>query len=73
MAGKQAQAKRKRERKPRPVSHWLKPLLALATVAGSVAGLTLMLNWMKDPHYWPVRTVHVEGRFVQLQQAQLRN
>jgi cell division protein FtsQ len=73
MAGKQAQAKRKRERKVRPVSHWLKPLLALTIVAGSVAGLTLMLNWMKDPHYWPVRTVHVEGRFVQLQQAQLQN
>jgi len=70
-AGKQAQAKRKRE--ARPLWHWLKPVLALATVAGSVAGLTLMLEWMKDPHHWPVRTVHVEGRFVHLQQAQLLN
>lgn len=73
MKGKQAQAKRtrKHKRQARPLSHWLKPLLALTTVAGSVAGLTLMLNWMKDPQHWPVRTVHVEGRFVHLQQAQL--
>jgi len=72
MAAKQAQAK-PRDKARRPVSQWLKPLLALVTVAGSVAGLTLMLNWMKDPHHWPVRTVHVEGRFAHLQQAELLN
>ena len=70
MAARQAQAK-SRQKQRRPVSHWLKPLLALTTVAGSVAGLTLMLNWMQDPLHWPVRTVHVEGRFVHLQQAEL--
>jgi cell division protein FtsQ len=70
MAGKQAQAKR-RHKARRPLSHWLKPALALATVVGSVAGLTLMLHWMKDPYHWPVRTVDVEGRFVHLQQARL--
>jgi cell division protein FtsQ len=30
-----------------------------------------MLNWMKDPHHWPVRTVQVEGRFAHLQRARL--
>jgi cell division protein FtsQ len=73
MAGKQAQARSRRKRKQRTprLSQWLKPLLAVATVAGSVAGLTLMLNWMNDPHYWPVRSVHAEGRFVHLQREQM--
>jgi cell division protein FtsQ len=71
MRGKQAQAKRN-EKARRPARYWLKPLLAAVTVAGSAAGLTALLNWMKDPEQWPVRSVRVEGRFVHLQRDRLR-
>ena len=74
MAGKKVQAKRKaRARSPRQWfrRQWLKPLLAVLTVAGSLAGLTMMLNWMQDPQRWPVRTAQVEGRFLHLQRSQL--
>jgi cell division protein FtsQ len=71
MAAKQAQAKRKRQLKPG--FHWLKPVLALATMAGSVIGLTMMLDWMQDPYQWPVQTVNIEGKFKHLQQTQLQN
>jgi cell division protein FtsQ len=71
MAAKQAQAKRKQRLKPS--FHWLKPVLALATLAGSVIGLTMMLDWMRDPYQWPVQTVNINGRFQHLQQTQLQN
>lgn len=51
---------------------WVKPLLVLLTVAGSVAGLALMLEWMKDPRQWPVESVRIEGNFRHLQRAQLQ-
>jgi len=69
MAVKQAQAKRKQQLKAG--FHWLKPVLALATMAGSVIGLTMMLDWMQDPYQWPVQTVNIKGKFEHLQQTQL--
>jgi len=69
MAVKQAQAKRKQQLKAG--FHWLKPVLALATMAGSVIGLTMMLDWMRDPYQWPVQTVNIKGKFEHLQQTQL--
>jgi len=71
MAVKQAQAKRKQKLKPS--FHWIKPVLALATMTGSVIGLTMMLDWMRDPYQWPVRTVNIKGEFKHLQQTQLKN
>jgi cell division protein FtsQ len=50
---------------------WIKPTLALITVLGSAAGLTLMLEWMKDPHQWPVGRVNIQGEFRHLQSPQL--
>jgi cell division protein FtsQ len=70
MAVKQAQAKRKQQLKPG--LHWLKPVLALATMTGSVIGLTMMLDWMRDPYQWPVQTVNIKGKFEHLQQTQLK-
>lgn len=71
MAAKQAQAKRKQQ--PKPGFQWLKPVLALATLAGSILGLTLLMGWMQDPYQWPVQTVDIKGKFRHLQQAQLQN
>ena len=52
---------------------WLKPTLALITVVGSVVGLAWLLEWLNDPYQWPVRSVHIEGRFRNLQPAQIQN
>jgi len=70
MARKQEQARRKQ--KFQPGFGWLKPLLALLTVAGSALGLMLMLEWMNDPYQWPVKQVRIEGEFRHLQHAQLQ-
>ena len=67
MTAKQAQAKRRQQLKPS--FHWLKPVLALATLVGSVIGLSILLDWMKDPYQWPVQTVDVNGKFNYLQQG----
>ena len=69
MVARKVQAKRKRQHK-RGVD-WLKPLLGFVTAAGSVIGLAMMLDWMKDPYRWPVEQVHIKGRFAHLQPAQL--
>lgn len=50
---------------------WIRPALAMITVLGSAAGLTLMLEWMKDPQQWPVERVNIEGGFRHLQAARL--
>lgn len=71
MAAKQTQAKRKH--KFRPSWGWVKPGLALLTVAASAGGLTLMLNWMQDARAWPVGTVEVEGKFRHLDKMRLQN
>ena len=67
MVKKKRQAKRKQ--KLELSFTWVKPLLALASVVGSAIGLTLMLDWMNDPRYLPVRQVQVEGQFRHLQNA----
>ncbi len=69
MAAKKVQAKRKRQLKPG--LDWLKPALAFTTAAGSVIGLTVLWDWMKDPYQWPVQQVDIKGRFEHLQQVQL--
>jgi cell division protein FtsQ len=71
MTAKQAQAKRRQQLKPS--FHWLKPVLALATLVGSVVGLSILLDWMKDPYQWPVQTVNVNGKFNYLQPRQLQD
>jgi len=69
MAKKQ-QARRKQ--KFQPGFGWVKPLPALFSVAGSVLSLALMLNWIQDPHQWPVNNVRIEGTFHYLQQAEVQ-
>jgi cell division protein FtsQ len=70
MARKKLQARRKQAF--RPGFGWIRPMLAVLTVAGSALGLALMLEWMKDPQQWPVDRIHIEGRFRQLQQAHVQ-
>jgi len=70
MAKKKLQARRKQPFNPS--FGWVKPLLALLTVLGSALGLTLMLEWMKNPQQWPVSRVQIEGEFRHLQNAQLQ-
>lgn len=70
MAKKKLQARRKQPF--RPGFGWVKPVLALLTVLGSALGLTLMLEWMKDPQQWPVSQVHIQGEFHHLQDAQIQ-
>lgn len=71
MTARQAQAKRKKQLKPS--FHWLKPVLAVTTIVGSVMGLTLLLDWMQDPYHWPVQAVTIKGKFRHLQQTELQN
>jgi cell division protein FtsQ len=71
MATKKTQAKRKQSFKPS--LRWLKPALAVTTIAGSVIALTMMLDWMQDPRRWPVQSVHIVGSFRHLQQGELRH
>ncbi len=62
-----------RRRQPfKPSFGWLRPALAALTVAGSALGLTLMSEWMHDPQAWPVKRVHIEGKFQHLHKAQIR-
>jgi cell division protein FtsQ len=70
MAKKKLQARRKQPFKPG--FGWVRPVLALVTVLGSALGLTLMLEWMKDPQQWPVGHVQVKGEFRHLQGEQLQ-
>jgi cell division protein FtsQ len=56
----------------RPGLGWMKPALAMLTVAGSAAGLSLMLEWMQDPSRWPVRQVAIEGDFRHLLRTELQ-
>lgn len=66
---KQARAKQKQ-----PVSlHWLKPVLAVGSVAASAIGLALLVQWMQDPRAWPLNKVQVEGQFQHLQQTGLED
>jgi cell division protein FtsQ len=69
MAKKKLQARRKQAF--RPSFGWVRPALALLTVLGSALGLTLMLEWMKNPQQWPVKRVQIEGEFRYLQAEQL--
>lgn len=71
MAKKKLQAVRKQQ-PVAPSFGWVRPVLALMTVLGSAIGLTLMLEWMKDPQQWPVSRVHIEGKFRHLQNNQLQ-
>lgn len=67
-----AKRKQARTRQKKPVSlHWLKPALAVGSVAASAIGLALLLQWMQDPRAWPLNKVQVEGRFQHLQQSGL--
>jgi cell division protein FtsQ len=68
-AKKKKQARRKQPFKPG--FGWLKPALALLTVAGSIGGLLLLATWMQDPQQWPVRAVGVKGELRHLQREEL--
>lgn len=74
MAVKRKVQARRRQKAPRkPLSRWLRPAFVVLVVSGSVAGLTLMLEWMKDPQAWPVETVQIEGDFHYLDRAGLQD
>lgn len=67
---KRLQAQRKQKLELR--FGWVKPLLAILTVAASAVGLTLMAEWMQDPQQWPVEQVLIEGKFFHLQSEVLQ-
>lgn len=71
MAKKKLQAKRKQQ--ARLHIDWLKPMLALVTLAASAGGLAMLLEWMNNPHEWPVQSVHIEGGFRHLQRTDIQN
>jgi cell division protein FtsQ len=70
VARKKQQARRKQTF--RPGFGWVKPLLGAFIIVGSALGLTLMLEWMKDPHKWPVGSVRIEGDFRHLTNMELQ-
>lgn len=70
---KQRAPQARRKASPSLSLDWLKPTLALITVIGSLVGLAWLLEWMNDPHQWPVRSVLVEGRFHHLERARLQD
>ncbi len=72
-AKRKVQAKRRQKAPRKPLSHWFRPAFVTLVVCGSVAGLALMLEWMKDPHAWPVKTVRIEGDFRYLDRAVLQD
>ncbi len=69
---RKVQAQRRQKAPRKPLSRWLRPAFAALVVSGSVAGLTLMLEWMKDPQAWPVETVQLEGNFHYIDRASLK-
>src|SRR5210317_1705296 len=71
MAKKKLQAKRNQQVRLR--IDWLKPMLALVTLAASAGGLAMLLEWMNNPREWPVKSVHIEGGFRHLQRADIQN
>jgi len=60
-AKRSVQARRKQKPPRKPLSYWLRPAFVALVVGSSVAGLVLMLEWMKDSHAWPMKTVQIEG------------
>jgi cell division protein FtsQ len=70
VARKKQQARRKQSFTPG--FGWVKPLLAAFIMLGSGLGLTMMLEWMKDPRQWPVNSVRIDGRFQHLAAADLQ-
>jgi cell division protein FtsQ len=67
MKQRQNRKQAKRKQKFELGTGWLKPVLAVLTVAGSAIGLTMMVDWMQDPRQWPVNQVRIEGTFRHLQ------
>ena len=72
VAKRKMQAKSRQKAPRKPLSHWFRPAFVTLVVCGSVAGLTLMLEWMKNPHAWPVKTVQIEGDFRYLDRTVLQ-
>ncbi|TCK17320.1 cell division protein FtsQ [Thiogranum longum] len=60
-AKRKLQARRRQKPARKPLSFWLRPVFVVLVVSSSVAGLALMLEWMKDPSAWPVQNVQIEG------------
>lgn len=70
---RKVQAKRRQKPPRKPLSHWLRPVFVVLVVSGSVTGLALMLEWMKNPHAWPVEALQIEGDFRYLDRAALQD
>jgi cell division protein FtsQ len=69
---RKVQARRRQKPPRKPLSYWLRPIFVALVVSSSVAGLALMLEWMKDSQAWPVRTVKIEGDLRYLDRAALQ-
>lgn len=69
---RKVQARRRQKPAHKPLGHWLRPAFVVLMMSGSVAGLVFMLEWMKDPHAWPVKTVQIEGDLQYLDHAALQ-
>ncbi len=64
---------RRRDKAPRkPLAYWLRPVFVALVVGSSLGGLALMVEWMKDPRAWPVRTVRIEGELRYLDRPALQ-
>ncbi|VAW80697.1 Cell division protein FtsQ [hydrothermal vent metagenome] len=72
-AKRKVQAERRQKAPRKPLSYWLRPAFVVLVVTGSVTGLTLMLEWMKNPHDWPVENVRIEGDFRYLDRVALQS
>ncbi len=66
------QARRRQKPARKSLGHWLRPAFVVLVMSGSIAGLVFMLEWMKDPHAWPVKTVQIEGDLQYLDRAALQ-
>lgn len=71
-AKRKVQAQRRQKAPRKPLAYWLRPAFVVLVVSGSVAGLALMLDWMKDPRAWPVNNVRIEGDFRHLDRIALQ-
>ncbi len=70
---RKVQAQRRQKAPRKPLSHWLRPAFVALITLSSIAGLALMLEWMKDPRAWPVENVRIEGDFRYLDRAALQD
>ncbi|RRQ22513.1 cell division protein FtsQ/DivIB [Thiohalobacter thiocyanaticus] len=64
----------RREAEQAPSRRWLALLgngLAAVVLVLALTGVYQLLDWLRDPHAWPVREVQIEGEFRHLRHEQI--